>query len=262
MNAKLGGEPWLFNMPLKKTMVVGFDVYHGGAPAPGSSISAMVCSTTTTYGRYFSTLSFHDNRGEVSTKVGGDFFKCLRAYQEINNVLPERVVFYRDGVGEGQLEHVVNTELEAIKKCITETYTSLNVTPANLIYIIVTKKINARIFQRVTTGPGGGFDNPTPGTVVDDVITWPERYDFFLIAQGARQGTVSPTNYNVIYDGVRLEADKLQILSYKLCHGYYNWSGTVAVPAQCQYAHKLAYLTGMATKGPAHQKLNHLLYYL
>ena len=29
--------------------------------------------------------------------------------------------------------------------------------------------------------------------------------------------------------------------SYKLTHMYYNWPGTVRVPAPCQYAHKLAY---------------------
>ena len=30
-------------------------------------------------------------------------------------------------------------------------------------------------------------------------------------------------------------------ISYKLTHMYYNWPGTVRVPAPCQYAHKLAY---------------------
>ena len=35
-------------------------------------------------------------------------------------------------------------------------------------------------------------------------------------------------------------------LSYKLTHLYYNWPGTVRVPAPCQYAHKLAYLVGQS----------------
>ena len=33
------------------------------------------------------------------------------------------------------------------------------------------------------------------GTVVDDVVTLPERYDFFLVSQSVRQGTVNPTSY-------------------------------------------------------------------
>lgn len=33
-------------------------------------------------------------------------------------------------------------------------------------------------------------------------------------------------------------------LTFKLCHLYWNWPGTVRVPAPCKYAHKLAFLSG------------------
>jgi aubergine-like protein len=88
------------------------------------------------------------------------------------------------------------------------------------------------------------------------------RYDFFLASQDVRQGTVSPTNYNVVYDESEMPPDRLQLLSYKLCHLYFNWSGTVAVPAPCQYAHKLAYLTGVAIGEKAQTQLNAKLWYL
>ena len=55
------------------------------------------------------------------------------------------------------------------------------------------------------------------------------------------QGTVSPTHYIVVHDNTGLKPDILQKISYKLTHMYYNWPGTVRVPAPCQYAHKLAY---------------------
>jgi len=264
MNAKLGGEPWTLQIPLKKMMVVGFDVYHGGAKVGGGSgggrvsISAMVCTTSASYGRYFSTLSFHENRDEVSTKIAGDLTKCLAAWAKVNNALPERIMFYRDGVGEGQLQQVYSVELEAIKRRIHEIYREASTEEAKLTYIVVTKRINTRFFAQSRHG----FENPLPGTVVDDVVTWPERWDFYLVAQLARQGTVSPTSYNILYERNGLDADKIQRLSYKLCHGYYNWSGTVAVPAPCQYAHKLAYLTGLATKSEAHPNLAHYLYFL
>ena len=56
-------------------------------------------------------------------------------------------------------------------------------------------------------------ENPHSGTIVDDVVTLNERsvvsivpklvmffsrYDFFLVSQLVRQGTINPTNYNVI----------------------------------------------------------------
>jgi len=49
------------------------------------------------------------------------------------------------------------------------------------------------------------------------------RYDFFVVSQSVRQGTVAPTHYNVIHDTSHLKPDHMQRLAYKLCHLYYNW---------------------------------------
>ncbi|XP_029341114.1 LOW QUALITY PROTEIN: piwi-like protein Siwi [Acyrthosiphon pisum] len=69
-------------------------------------------------------------------------------------------------------------------------------------------------------------------------------YDFFLVSQHVRQGTVTPTHYQVIEDTLGLPPNIMQRLTFKLTHMYYNWSGTVRVPAPCQLVHKLAFLTG------------------
>ena len=55
---------------------------------------------------------------------------------------------------------------------------------------------------------------------------------------------MNPTSYNVVKDTSGLKPEHLQKLTYKLTHLYYNWPGTVRVPAPCQYAHKLAFLVG------------------
>ena len=52
-----------------------------------------------------------------------------------------------------------------------------------------------------------------------------------------------PTLHQLIFS-VGLKPDHIQRLSYKLTHLYYNWPGTIRVPAPCQYAHKLASLIG------------------
>ena len=49
------------------------------------------------------------------------------------------------------------------------------------------------------------------------------RYDFYIVSQAVRAGSVSPTHYNVVYDTSGLKPDHLQRLTYKLCHMYYNW---------------------------------------
>ena len=71
------------------------------------------------------------------------------------------------------------------------------------------------------------------------------RYDFFLVSQSVNQGTVNPTSYNVVKDTSGLLPKHIQALTYKLTHLYYNWPGTVRVPAPCQYAHKLAFLVSL-----------------
>ena len=63
----------------------------------------------------------------------------------------------------------------------------------------------------------GKASNPPSGTVVDDVVTLPERYDFFLVSQSVRQGTVNPTSYNVIKDTSGLKPNHLQVM-LNLCN--------------------------------------------
>lgn len=55
------------------------------------------------------------------------------------------------------------------------------------------------------------------------------RYDFFLVSQNVRQGTVTPTHYHVIEDTLKLPPDIMQKLTYKLTHMYYNWSVSIYI---------------------------------
>lgn len=75
------------------------------------------------------------------------------------------------------------------------------------------------------------------------------------------QGTVTPTHYVVVYDDSGMTPDQCQRLTYKMCHLYYNWPGTVRVPAPCQYAHKLAFLIGQVHEEPS-EKLTDKLFFL
>jgi len=88
------------------------------------------------------------------------------------------------------------------------------------------------------------------------------RVDFYLVSHMARQGSVAPTYYNVICDESGLDADKIQRLTCKLSHLYFNWSGTISVPAPVQYAHKLAFLAGTVLGDEAHRNLVYNLHYL
>lgn len=254
LNCKLGAAPWFVKMPLKGLMTVGFDVCHdtkNRTVSYGALVATMDMRESV---KYFSTISIHKNSEELTNHLSLDMTKALHEYEAEHGCLPEKILFYRDGVGDGQIHYVAQHELEHLMKILQQQYRQHS-KELKLCFIIVNKRLNTRIFKQ--------DKNPVPGTVVDNIITMPERYDFYLVSQSVRQGTVSPTLYNVIYDNWDLPADKLQILTYKMCHLYYNWSGTTRVPAVCQYAHKLAFLVGEHLhQSPSSLALQKKLYFL
>jgi len=255
MNCKIGGEPWAVKIPMKETMIIGYDTYHDSAQK-GRSVGAVVASMNQTFTKFLSVANLHTNPAqELNDNMCPAIAKALRKYSELNGSLPARIIMYRDGVGDGQIPYVLEHEINAIQNCFKKAGLPEDI---KFTYIIVSKRINTRILRL-----NGKPSNPPSGTVVDDVVTLPERYDFFLVSQSVRQGTVAPTSYNVIKDNSGLQPNHLQKLTYKLCHLYYNWPGTVRVPAPCQYAHKLAFLVGESLhREPNDPKLESVLYYL
>merc|ERR1719154_569998 len=254
MNAKLGGEPWAVKIPMKNTMVIGYDTYHDTLKK-GVSVGAVVASLNSTMTKYLSVANLHSNpQQELNDNMCPAITKALRKYHELNKEFPARIIVYRDGVGDGQIQYVLEHEIKAIQSCMAKA--GLPDDQVKLTYIIVNKKINPKFISSPSPA------NPLCGTVIDDVVTLPERYDFFLVSQSVRQGTVNPTSYNVIRDNSGLTPDHLQKLTYKLCPLYYNWPGTVRVPAPCQYAHKLAFLVGESLHKESGEQLEQTLFYL
>merc|ERR1719322_172885 len=254
MNCKLGGEPWAVKIPLKNTMVIGYDTYHDTVHK-SKSVGALVASLNPSLTKYISSANIHDSpNSELDNTMKPAVMKALRKYREVNGCLPERIIMYRDGVGDGQIPYVKETEVEQIKSC----FKAAGMEDFKFVYIIVSKRIMTRYF----TGAGNSSDNPHSGTIVDDVVTLPEMFDFYLVSQSVRQGTVNPTSYNVIRDTSALKPEHIQGLSYKLTHLYYNWPGTVRVPMVCQYAHKLAFLVGDSLHRMPSHGLDDLLFYL
>uniref|UniRef100_A0A182LZC8 Uncharacterized protein n=1 Tax=Anopheles culicifacies TaxID=139723 RepID=A0A182LZC8_9DIPT len=255
LNCKLGGIPWMVKNPLSNAMVVGFDVCHDTQDKSKSfgAVVATMYSPKQVEPKYYSSIEAHARGEELSNFVASSIGKSLRAYQSAYgpNNLPRRIILYRDGVGEGQLRHVVNFETKAIKNMLNQVYANFTEFKPQLSILVVNKRINTRLFM--------ADRNPPPCTIVDDIITLPERTDFYLISQSVRQGTVSPTAYNIVHDESGLTVDQLQVYTSKQTHLYYNWCGTVAVPAVCQYAHKLAFLTSQYLHQQPHQNLSNRL---
>lgn len=250
--AKVGGEPWRVELPLKNAMVCGYDTYHDTAKR-GRSFGAFLASMNDKYSRWYSKAAAHDRLDEMSSQVAAHFLQALSKYHELNKQYPERVFIYRDGVSEGQLEHVFKVELSTIQEAIKSVDQTIRLT-----MVVVNKRIGARFYMKTMQG----FVNPPPGTVVDHGVTRKERYDFYLVSQSTRHGTVAPTYYNIIQDESGFTPDIHQRMAYKFCLLYYNWTGTVRVPAPCQYAHKLALLCGEHLHNQPNANLDDRLHFL
>lgn len=212
---------------------------------------AMVATLDKRMTKYYSAVTAHANGDELSNDLSDNIRKAAEAYRQVNRAYPTRIVIYRDGVGEGQVPQVLEREVEEIKKSLDKLYNGSNY---KMCFIIVTKRLNTRLFFN--------NNNPITGTVVDDVITSPIKYDFFIVSQKVRQGTITPTSYSIIFDNLGLDADKIQRMSYKLTHMYFNCSTTVRVPAPCHYAHKLAFLVSRFIHRAPDAKLQNTLYFL
>ena len=65
MNCKIGGEPWAVKIPLKDTMVIGYDTYHDSAQK-GRSVGALVASMNSTFTKYHSVANLHTNPAQVN----------------------------------------------------------------------------------------------------------------------------------------------------------------------------------------------------
>ncbi|XP_042316537.1 piwi-like protein 4 [Sceloporus undulatus] len=253
---KVGGELWAVEIPLKSLMVAGIDV-NKDAVSKGTSVVGFVASINTSITRWYS----HCVMQHAGTNTADCLKICMEGainkWQKCNNgQLPARIIVYRDGVGDGQLRMVVDYEVPQLLSVLNEC--SGGFRRPRLSVVVVRKKSLCRFF----TEANRSLQNPPVGTVIDMEATRPEWYDFFLISQLVRQGTVNPTYYNVVYDDNGLKPDHMQRLTYKMCHLYYNWTGLIRVPAPCQYASKLTFLVSQSIHREPSLELADKLFYL
>ncbi|XP_069562718.1 piwi-like protein 2 [Brachyistius frenatus] len=253
MNSKLGGELWTVNIPLKRLMVVGVDVHHDPSKKH-QSVMGFVASVNSSLTRWYSRVTFQTPNEELISGFRVCLLAALQKYYEVNHNLPEKIVVYRDGVSDGQLKMVEEYEIPQLIKCF-ETFPGYE---PRLVFIVVQKRINTTLYSSTANS----FGTPMPGTVLDHTLTQKKWVDFFLMAHHIRQGCGLPTHYISLYNTANLTPDHLQRLTFKMCHLYWNWPGTIRVPAPCKYAHKLAFLSGQYLHSEPAIQLSDKLFFL
>ncbi|XP_015235143.1 PREDICTED: piwi-like protein 2 [Cyprinodon variegatus] len=253
VNSKMGGELWTVNVPLKNLMIVGVDVHHDTSKSH-QSVMGFVASVNSSLTRWYSRVSFQAPSQELIHGFTVCLVAALQRYHEINHTLPEKIVVYRDGVSDSQLKLVEQYEIPQVIRCF-ETFPAYE---PKLVFIVVQKRINTTLYSCKESG----FCSVPPGTVLDHTLTQRDWVDFFMMAHHVRQGCGLPTHYIAVYNSANLTPDHLQRLTFKMCHLYWNWPGTIRVPAPCKYAHKLAYLSGQYLHSEPSLQLSDKLFFL
>jgi len=256
MNAKLGGENQRLELAnvashislLKKPglMVMGIDISHPGVGDDDlkHSIAGFVASFTSDLTTYIcATRSQKKLRQEVIQEdietVGEVADVFFRKYFEVNKMYPELLVVYRDGVSQGQFSLVKSQEVPQLRKAMEK----LNM-KCDIVYVTVQKRHHFRMVNKKVDERTGKltYDNVKPGTVVDEFVVHPERFECYLNSHHALQGTAKPSHYCVIHDDTEnrpdaITSDQMQHLSYYLCYVFARCMKPISQPAPTRYAH-------------------------
>ncbi|KAL5185987.1 Protein argonaute PNH1 [Glycine soja] len=264
INVKMGGRNTVlldalsWRIPLVSdipTIIFGADVTHpesGEDPCP--SIAAVVASQDwPEVTKYAGLVCAQPHREELIQ----DLFKCwkdphhgivyggmirelLLSFKKATGQKPLRIIFYRDGVSEGQFYQVLLHELDAIRKACASLEPSYQ---PPVTFVVVQKRHHTRLFSnnhddRNSTDKSG---NILPGTVVDSKICHPTEFDFYLCSHAGIQGTSRPAHYHVLWDENNFTADEIQSLTNNLCYTYARCTRSVSVVPPAYYAHLAAY---------------------
>ncbi|KAJ7490839.1 argonaute-like protein [Mycena latifolia] len=248
VNVKLGGinvitdptQTTILSDPHNPTVVMGADVMHPGAGTTGRpSFAAVVSSVDSNAAKYLATQSVQVSRQELITDLKEMTAYLLSKYMSFREFVekvkpsskaPKRLIFYRDGVSEGQFQQVLDQELPLIKAACQE----LKINPT-ITLVIVGKRHHVRLFPTNDRDADRSGNCPA-GTVVDRDIGHPTEFDFYLQSHGGLLGTSRPAHYSVLYDENNLTADTMQALSFALCHVYAGSTRSVSIPAPVYYA--------------------------
>ncbi|KAI0957644.1 hypothetical protein AcW1_005969 [Taiwanofungus camphoratus] len=140
-------------------MIVGADVGH---PGPGitnrPSITSLVASVDPNCTRYTAFARVQKPRQEIIEDLGEMFKEALKDYYGFRNTsegpkLPSKIIFYRDGVSEGEYAEVAKREVDAIETALHELNLFTSTTKPKIVFTIVGKRHHVRFF------PGNRYIN-------------------------------------------------------------------------------------------------------
>lgn len=194
----------------KKTMFIGLDVTHP-SPTDGltKSVAACVATFTDHFDKVFKTLKVQEKARKEVVDLKQIVIDFLVNYQKVNKHYPDKIVVFRDGIGEGDFENIQGTELKNVLDACAQL--KLDKSKIKIAFIMCQKRHNIRFLADKD-------ENMPPGTVVDRTIVHHKFWEFFVCSHASPMGTARSTKYVVLRDDCDLDADELQKCIYFACY--------------------------------------------
>lgn len=134
--------------------------------------------------------------------------------------LPEHVLFYRDGVSEGQFGMVKEKEFPLIRKGCMDAAQEVGLLAnyeLKITLVVVGKRHHTRFFPASEPRAAGKVShNFQSGFIVDTVVTSPMKSDFYLQSHDCALGTARAAHYIIIENESGYKMDQLQELVSKV----------------------------------------------
>ncbi|KAJ1723876.1 hypothetical protein LPJ53_001833 [Coemansia erecta] len=216
------------------TMVISADVSHTTV-AGNMSVAAVVSSTDSEATRYQGTVMQHPHRLEYIENMDVVIRQSLRAFYASTGKKPERILYYRDGVNDSQMESVMRIELDALYRgcgLIEKGYRP------KITLVLARKRHNTRFIEAGSDGKVG--DNCVAGTTLQAAVTSPSIFSFYMASHRSIYGVTRSTYYLVMHDDNKFEPQVLRQITFDLSYLYPIIMRTAAMPAPLYYAHRLS----------------------
>ena len=228
---KYGEIPWDVYMDtqyisLNNIMFVGLDVCH--SKAFGMSTIGFTSTTNYYMNNFYHQIMYQKMGMELVPDILILIKNSLAKYKAVNDSFPDSIVYFRDGVSQGQIKLVKDVE-------ITKIMAVLKKIGVELIVVICQKRIATRFYGNIQFGVvvDGYDDKPTIVSGIDE--------DFYIVSAGV------PTRYWIVYDsnmGIIKNKDKVRdmqnvILSRTMM--YYDFAGGIKVPSVIKHCDRNAF---------------------
>ncbi|KAF5371721.1 hypothetical protein D9758_003502 [Tetrapyrgos nigripes] len=244
INLRLGGRNFTVESPvfqrLKQApfMIMGADVGHPSPGLPRPSVTSLVWSRDRDGTSYVTFTDVQEPRMEAIVNLGPMVSAAIDQFGRVNKYPPQKILFYRDGLSEGEFSTVAANEVEQIRSAVNDLWIKRNLKgdKPKLTYIVVGKRHHITFFPDKDSPADDGKGNCLAGFATNE-LKHPLTTDFYLQSHSAIQGTARSSHYTVIEDEIyNYNTSQLQELSFSLCHIYAKATRSVSIPAPVYYA--------------------------